>query len=116
MKAFQALADPTRRRVLELLAETERPAGELSARVASEFGLSQPATSRHLRVLREADLVQARIEGARRIYALNGDGFREADAWLEQFRALWATALAALDTEVQRGKRVRTVNGSGDTR
>ncbi|MEW1926432.1 metalloregulator ArsR/SmtB family transcription factor [Streptomyces sp. NPDC088360] len=106
MIPIEALADPVRRRVLELLAAGEQPAGRISARVTQEFGISQPAASRHLRVLRAAGLVHCRAEGARRLYAVDPTGLREIDAWLRQFRGLWSQALSALETEVARGKHV----------
>ncbi len=105
VNTFGALADPARRRIVEVLGSGERAAGELTGLAETEFGLSQPATSRHLRILREAGLVRTRAEGARRLYALDPDALREIDEWLGQFRSLWATALAALETEVARGRR-----------
>lgn len=115
VKLYEAVADPTRRRLLEVLALRECSAGELSALVAGEFGLSQPATSRHLRVLREADLVQVRVDGTRRIYALQPSGLREIDDWLSQFRQLWSTALTALEVEVARGRDAAHPTEDGDT-
>lgn len=105
VNTFEVLADPTRRRLLEVLAQGECSAGELGAVALTEFGLSQPATSRHLRVLRESGLVRSRVAGARRLYALEPAGFQDIDTWLEQFRALWTTALSALETEIARGHR-----------
>lgn len=105
VNTFAALAEPARCRLVEVLAAGERPAGYLAAIAAEEFGLSQPATSRHLRILREAGLVRSRIDGARRLYAIEPDALQEIDHWLDQFRALWASALSALETEVARGKR-----------
>lgn len=114
MNTFGALADPARRRLLEVLAEGERPAGDLTAVAAEEFNLSQPATSRHLRVLREAGLVRSRADGARRLYAVEPDSLRQLDDWLGQFRTLWTSALSALETEVVRG-RGATTDKSGAT-
>ncbi|WP_282613122.1 helix-turn-helix transcriptional regulator [Streptomyces sp. XM4193] len=105
--SWEILADPARRRILELLAEGERTAGQLSAAVAEEFGISQPATSRHLRVLRDAGLVRCRAEGARRWYAVNPDGLREIDAWLDRFRGLWESALSSLEAEIEPGRHPR---------
>lgn len=112
MISIEALGDPVRRRVLELLVEGERSAGALTASVAEEFGISQPATSRHLRVLREAELVRCRVDGSRRVYAIDPSGLNEIDEWLQQFRNLWSSALSALETEVARGKRAAKNQGA----
>ena len=98
MPVFAALADPTRRRLLELLASGERSAGELAA----EFDISRPGVSRHLRVLREAGLVRARGEGQRRVYSVDPSPLDEVDAWLAHWRGFWAQRLDALDTELRR--------------
>jgi DNA-binding transcriptional ArsR family regulator len=95
---FAALADPTRRRLLELLAAGERSAGELAA----EFDISRPGVSRHLRVLREAGLVRARGEAQRRLYSVDPAPLDELDAWLARWRGFWAQRLDALDTELRR--------------
>jgi DNA-binding transcriptional ArsR family regulator len=95
---FAALADPTRRRLLELLAAGERSAGEL----AREFEISRPGVSRHLRVLREAGLVRARGDGQRRLYSVDPGPLDEVDAWLARWRGFWAQRLDALDTELRR--------------
>ncbi len=89
---WQALADPHRRAVLELLLERPRPVGELVERL----GLSQPGTSKHLRVLREAGLVQVRREAQRRVYALDTGPLSELDVWLAPYRRLWNEHLDAL--------------------
>ena len=102
-----ALADPTRRRILELLVDGDVPAGEL----ANRFPVSRPAVSRHLRVLREAGLVRVRAEGQRRVYALDPGPLAELDAWLTPYRRLWAQRLDALDTEIARGRRARGAGG-----
>jgi len=107
VNALPAIADPTRRELLALLAEGEIAAGDL----ADRFPVSRPAISRHLRVLREAGLVRSRTEGRRRLYALDPAPLRELDAWLEPYRDLWAQRLDALDTEIARGRRARR---SGD--
>jgi DNA-binding transcriptional ArsR family regulator len=107
VEALAALADPTRRELVALLAEGEQAAGHLAGR----FAVSRPAISRHLRVLREAGLVRARTEGRRRVYALDPRPLRELDDWLQPYRDLWAQRLDALDTEIARGRRAR---GSGD--
>jgi DNA-binding transcriptional ArsR family regulator len=103
--AFDVLGDPVRRRILELLAEGEHASGEVVAVIADEFGISQPAVSMHLRVLRESGFASTRAEGARRIYALETGPLAEVDAWLAPFRAFWEQRLDALGTEVARGKR-----------
>ena len=82
MHAFDVLGDPVRRRLLQLLADGERPAGELAEVVRGEFGISQPAVSQHLRVLRENGFASVRPVGARRLYAVEADPLREVDAWL----------------------------------
>jgi len=105
--AFDVLGDPVRRRILELLAEGEHTSGEVVAVIAAEFGISQPAVSMHLRVLRESGFASTRAEGARRIYALETGPLAEVDAWLSPFRAFWEQRLDALGTEVARGKRRR---------
>lgn len=103
MDALTALADPTRRRILELLADGEVSAGEL----AGAFATSRPAVSRHLRVLRESGLVRVRADGQRRLYAVDAAPLAELDAWLAPYRHLWAHRLDALDTELRRGRRAR---------
>ena len=103
MQTLGALADPTRRELLDLLAAGELAAGDL----ADRFPVSRPAISRHLRVLREAGLVTTRTDGKRRLYALDPRPLRELDAWLEPYRDLWAQRLDALDTEIARGRRAR---------
>jgi DNA-binding transcriptional ArsR family regulator len=108
MHAFDVLVDPIRRRILELLADGERTAGAVGAVVQQEFGISQPGVSAHLRVLRDAGFATVRPEGSRRLYAVSPEPLREVDAWLERFRAYWVPHLAALETEVARGKRQRT--------
>ena len=107
MHAFDVLGDPVRRRILELLADGERTAGAVGSVVQQEFGISQPGVSAHLRVLRDAGFATVRPEGPRRLYAVSPEPFREVDAWLERFRAYWAPHLAALETELARGKRQR---------
>ena len=99
------LGDPVRRRILELLAEGEQPAGGVGAVVQDEFGISQPAVSLHLRVLRESGFVTVRPDGARRLYAVRPDGLRDIDEWVDRFRRFWAPPLDALATELARGRR-----------
>jgi DNA-binding transcriptional ArsR family regulator len=105
--AFDVLGDPVRRRILELLAEGERPAGEVSAVVQREFGISQPGASQHLRVLRENGFATVRADGARRLYSVDPEPLREIDAWLDRYRRFWQQPLDALATELARGKRER---------
>jgi DNA-binding transcriptional ArsR family regulator len=104
VQALEALADPTRRRIVELLAERDRDAGE----IASHFRVSRPAVSRHLRVLREHGLVQARSVAQRRVYSLDPEPLEEIDAWLTKYRRFWANRLDALDVQLRRARRSRT--------
>ena len=107
MHALDVLGEPVRRRIMELLAEGERAAGEVSAVVQEEFGISQPAVSQHLRVLRENGFTTVRAQGARRLYAVHPAPFKEVDVWLQSFRRFWAPHLDALATEIARGRRGR---------
>lgn len=107
MHAFDILGDPVRRRILELLAEGERTSGAVSAVIQEEFGISQPAVSQHLRVLRENGFATVRAEGARRLYAVDAEPLREVDAWLDHFRRFWSQRLDSLATELARGRRER---------
>ncbi|HTL66860.1 MAG TPA: metalloregulator ArsR/SmtB family transcription factor [Lacunisphaera sp.] len=97
MQSLLAIADPTRRRIVELLAQGDRTSGEL----VDEFDLSAPAISQHLNVLREAGLVTTRVEGQRRIQTLNPAGFDELEAWLERTRSFWSQRLDALERELK---------------
>ena len=107
MHAFDVLGDPVRRRLLELLADGERTAGALTEVVQAEFGISQPAVSQHLRVLRETGFTEVRAEGTRRLYSVEATPLREVDEWLARFRSFWAPPLDALATELARGRRQR---------
>lgn len=107
MHAFDVLGDPVRRRILELLAEDELASGEVVAVVQKEFGISQPAVSQHLKVLRESGFATVRAEGQRRLYAVQPEPLQEVDAWLDRFRSFWAPKFDALATEVARGKKKR---------
>ena len=107
MHAFDVLGDPVRRRILELLAEGELTSGAVCAVIQGEFGISQPAVSQHLRVLRDSGLTTVRPSGTRRLYAVNSEPLREVDAWLDHFRRFWTPHLEALATELARGKRER---------
>ena len=86
MNAFDVLGDPVRRRILELLAEGEHSSGEVRAVIQAEFGITQPAVSQHLQVLRDSGFATVRPEGTRRLYALAPAPLHEVDRWLEQFR------------------------------
>jgi DNA-binding transcriptional ArsR family regulator len=93
MHAFDVLGDPVRRRILELIADGELTSGAITAVVQDEFGISQPAVSQHLKVLRDSGFATVRPEGTRRLYAVDAGPFRELDAWLDHFRRFWASAL-----------------------
>ena len=101
-EVMHALADPSRRTVLEIVRDHEATAGEL----ADALPIARPGVSRHLRVLRQAGLVDVRQDGQRRIYSLRPEGLIEVDEWLEAYRVLWRNRLDALHTEVKRGRRV----------
>ncbi|MER6676697.1 metalloregulator ArsR/SmtB family transcription factor [Streptomyces sp. NPDC000983] len=107
MHAFDVLGDPVRRRILELLATGERASGEIGAVIREEFGISQPAVSQHLKVLRENGFAAVRAEGTRRLYAVDTEPLRQVDDWLERFRGFWEQRLDALGTELARGRRER---------
>ena len=112
MHAFDVLGDPVRRRMLELLAEGELTSGAICAVVQQEFGISQPAVSQHLKVLRDSGLATVRPDGTRRLYAVNSEPLRELDAWLDRFRGFWTPHLEALATELARGRRERRLGGT----
>jgi DNA-binding transcriptional ArsR family regulator len=111
--AWDALGDPVRRRTLELLAEGEQTSGAVCAVIQAEFGISQPAVSQHLRVLRTSGFVSVRAEGTRRLYALEAAPLREVDTWLERFRGFWEQRLDAYGTEPSRGGRAHRGAGAG---
>jgi len=94
---FQALADPTRRAVLDLLRRGRQPAGQ----IAGAFPVSRPAISKHLRLLRRAHLVQEHREGRHRVYQLNPEPLRAVDSWLDQYRRFWTANLASLKAFVE---------------
>jgi DNA-binding transcriptional ArsR family regulator len=100
---LHALADGSRRTVLEVLRDHPATAGEL----ADLLPIARPGVSRHLRVLREAGLVDVRQDAQRRVYSLRPEPLSEVDTWLGPYRALWEQRLQALHTEVTRGKRSR---------
>lgn len=103
MSSWEALADPTRREIVQRLAVADLTAGE----IADAFEISRPGVSRHLRVLREAGLITATSEGTSRVYALHPEATDEIASWVEQTRRFWEQRLDALDTEITRGKRNR---------
>ncbi|RKN47907.1 ArsR/SmtB family transcription factor [Micromonospora endolithica] len=107
MHAFDVLGDPVRRRILELLADGEMTAGALADVVRAEFGISQPAVSQHLKVLRDNGFATVRAAGTRRLYAVDARPLREVDQWLDHFRLFWTNPLQALVTELARGRRER---------
>jgi DNA-binding transcriptional ArsR family regulator len=116
--AFDVLGDPVRRRILELLAEGELSSGAVTATIQAEFGITQPAVSQHLKVLRDSGFATVRPDGTRRLYAVDSAPFREVDGWLEPFRGFWEQRLDSLETELARGKRERrrqaTAQQAGD--
>jgi len=99
METFAALSDPTRRHIVELLADGERSAGELARR----FTLTQPAVSQHLRTLRDAGLVRVRRDAQRRMYSIDGRGLAQIDEWLSRYRTFWNTRLDALERALYDG-------------
>lgn len=109
--AFQALADPTRRAVLDLLRRGALPAGQ----IAQEFPVSRPAISKHLRLLRRARLVEERREGRHRLYRLNAEPLRGVDAWLNEYRSFWQGSLTRLKSFVEAEHKKETP-GSGKKR
>jgi DNA-binding transcriptional ArsR family regulator len=114
MHAFDVLGDPVRRRILELLADGERTSGAITDVVQAEFGISQPALSQHLRVLRDSGFARVRPDGARRLYAVDSAPLQQVDAWLDPFRHFWNQRLDSLATELARGKRERRLAGDAD--
>ena len=103
--AFDVLGDPVRRRILELLADGETTAGAVTSTIQADFGISQPAVSRHLRVLRESGFTEVRAAGARRFYAVRAEPFREVEMWLQRYRRFWESSIDALETELARERR-----------
>ena len=97
MSAFEVLADPNRRRILDLLREEERPVGELVRLLVA----SQPAVSKHLRVLREAGLVEVRVDAQRRLYRVRAEPLRDVALWLEPYRVLWEPPLGNVERHLE---------------
>ena len=114
MHAFDVLGDPVRRRILELLADGERSSGSVAEIVQAEFGISQPAVSQHLKVLRDTGFATVRPEGTRRQYAVDAAPMRELEDWLDHFRRFWDQRLDSLATELARGKRERRLAASSN--
>jgi DNA-binding transcriptional ArsR family regulator len=110
--AFEILGDPVRRRIVELLAAGELAAGEVGAAIQHEFGISQPAVSQHLRVLRENGFATVRRAGARRLYAVDAAPLEAIDLWLGPYRRFWNQRLDALGTEVARGARAQRASSA----
>ncbi|WP_369824428.1 ArsR/SmtB family transcription factor [Cellulosimicrobium sp. CUA-896] len=104
VEAFDVLGDPVRRRILEVLAAGERAAGEIAADVGAEFGISQPAVSQHLKVLRTHGFTTVRAEGTRRLYALDPTPLGEVEDWAAGLRTFWEQRLDALGTELVRAR------------
>lgn len=98
MSPFEALAEPNRRRILDVLRDGERPAGDLVGALA----ISQPGVSKHLKLLREAGLVRVRADGQRRLYSVDPQGLAEVEAWLAPYRRAWADRLDALQVHLER--------------
>jgi DNA-binding transcriptional ArsR family regulator len=114
--AFDVLGDPVRRRILELLAGGEQASGAITAIIQREFGITQPAVSQHLRVLRDSGFATVRREGTRRLYTVDSAPLRDVDAWLDHFRDFWNQPLDALATELARGRRERRLRSEPTTK
>src|SRR4029453_6822424 len=107
MHIFEVLADPVRRRILELLGSGEMASGEVVEAIGAEFGITQAAVSQHLKVLRESGFARVRADAQRRLYSVDATGLQAVDAWVGRFRRFWEPKLDALATEIARGKRGR---------
>jgi DNA-binding transcriptional ArsR family regulator len=105
--AFNAVAEPRRRQILDLLAQGERPVGDL----VDELGLSQPLVSKHLRVLREVGLVEARDDGRRRVYRLDGRPLKEIHDWVRGYERIWEERFGAMDVVPAELKQMEENNG-----
>ncbi|MAK62975.1 MAG: transcriptional regulator [Ponticaulis sp.] len=105
MHAFDVLGDPVRRRILEIIAPGGVTSGAVTDVINEEFGISQPGISQHLRVLRENGFATVRQEGTRRFYSIDPQGFETVSDWLNHMEQFWTNKLAALETEIGRGKR-----------
>ncbi len=98
MDVYEALAEPNRRRIMEMVGARERTAGE----IGEALNISQPGASKHLRVLRDAGLLSVRKDAQRRVYRLNADTLAEVDVWLQQYRRYWSGRLDALEAHLKR--------------
>jgi DNA-binding transcriptional ArsR family regulator len=116
VEAFDVLGDPVRRRILELLADGDVAAGVVVDAVGREFGITQPAVSQHLRVLRESGFATVRAEGTRRLYSVNPAPLDTAQEWITRLRRAWEQRLDALGTELARGARRRRTMGNANTK
>lgn len=105
MHALDILGDPVRRRIVEILARGDASAGELTATITAEFGITQPAVSNHLRVLRDSGFARSEPNGSRRVYALAPERVGEAQAWMREHLDFWNQRLDALETELRRGRK-----------
>lgn len=114
MHALDILGDPVRRRIVELLADGELAAGDVGRIVQEEFGISQPAVSQHLRVLRESGFTTVRSQGTRRLYALAPAPIAQAAEWFTPFERFWRQPLDALGTELARSARARRIAAETD--
>jgi len=110
--AFNAVAEPRRREILDILALGERPVNDL----VTQLGLAQPYVSKHLRVLREVGLVEARDEGRQRIYRLHGESLKPIHDWLKNYERLWNDRFEAMDELLEELQDQEEGNGSGDDR
>jgi DNA-binding transcriptional ArsR family regulator len=115
MDALEALGDPVRRRFVELLGDGDLTAGDLAERATAEYGISQPAASRHLRILREAGLVTSAVDGKRRVYTLDRARLEEAASWFDGVLGFWSQRLDALETELVRGRRMAQAGRAAGT-
>jgi DNA-binding transcriptional ArsR family regulator len=113
--ALDILGDPVRRRILELIAGGEASAGDVGSVIQTEFGISQPAVSQQLRVLRECGFVTVRPDGARRLYTVDPAPLGQADEWFDQFQVFWRPKLDALGTELARGRLARRQSAESPT-
>ncbi|WP_120005080.1 ArsR/SmtB family transcription factor [Nesterenkonia muleiensis] len=107
MHALDVLGEPVRRRIVEELVDGARPAGELAEVLHVEFGISQPAASRHLRVLKQAGVVESAVDAQRRLYSLKPEAVEDVTAWAQRISRFWNQRLDALETEIARGKAAR---------
>lgn len=113
MNAFEVIADPVRRGILEVLVEGECTSGAVAALVMRKFGITQSAVSQHLSVLKGNGFAKVRPDGTRRLYSIDVIGLREVDLWFERFRTMWEPRLEALGEEIARGKKERASGRHG---